>query len=167
MCCYCKVDGPPIACIAGVMMRTRRTNSRSVVKTVQKHPQRSHATCTSPAAACLPSRRLGFSPQAQGPLQGASTQVAASFSHRSRFTHSQQPSVPAQAFTAERPLRSAARHCITRTGVVIGIDLGTSNVAVAVIEDGLPRILPDANGRVTSPSIVAFRKVCTVPYNAC
>ena len=56
-------------------------------------------------------------------------------------------------------MRGVARRTLTCPGAVIGIDLGTSNVAVAVIEDGLPRMLPDAHGRLTSPSVVAFDAV--------
>lgn len=38
----------------------------------------------------------------------------------------------------------------------IGIDLGTTNSLVAVVEDGRPRALPDADGRVLLPSAVAY-----------
>jgi molecular chaperone DnaK len=41
---------------------------------------------------------------------------------------------------------------------VIGIDLGTSNSAVAAILDGKHQILPDENGRRLTPSIVSFGK---------
>nr|AKQ02438.1 chaperone protein DnaK, molecular chaperone DnaK [uncultured Parcubacteria bacterium Rifle_16ft_4_minimus_37647] len=43
-------------------------------------------------------------------------------------------------------------------GRVIGIDLGTTNSAVAVVEGGEPRILENAEGNRTTPSVVATSK---------
>lgn len=45
----------------------------------------------------------------------------------------------------------------TATGKIIGIDLGTTNSAVAVMEGGSPKIIPTSEGRNTFPSIVAFK----------
>ena len=43
-------------------------------------------------------------------------------------------------------------------GKVIGIDLGTTNSVVAVMEGGNPKVIPSSEGRNTVPSIVEPEK---------
>src|ERR671923_2329206 len=40
----------------------------------------------------------------------------------------------------------------------VGIDLGTTNSVVAVLEGGEPTVIPNAEGSRTTPSVVGFAK---------
>ena len=41
---------------------------------------------------------------------------------------------------------------------IIGIDLGTTNSCIAVMEGGEPAVVPNAEGGRTTPSVVAFSR---------
>lgn len=43
-------------------------------------------------------------------------------------------------------------------GKILGIDLGTTNSCMAVMDGGEPQVIPNAEGARTTPSVVAFTK---------
>ncbi len=44
------------------------------------------------------------------------------------------------------------------TGKVVGIDLGTTNSVIALMEGGRPTVIANAEGYRTTPSVVAYDK---------
>ena len=46
---------------------------------------------------------------------------------------------------------------MAQAGKIIGIDLGTTNSVVCVMEGGAPVVIPNAEGGRTTPSVVAFQ----------
>jgi len=45
---------------------------------------------------------------------------------------------------------------VRRTGMIIGIDLGTTNTCASYVEDGRPKIIPGRTGSNTIPSMITF-----------
>src|SRR3954471_22163322 len=56
--------------------------------------------------------------------------------------------------TQIQPTWRTARH-MPKT---VGIDLGTTNSVIAVMEGGEPVVIPNSEGSRTTPSVVAFTK---------
>src|SRR3954452_3186506 len=55
----------------------------------------------------------------------------------------------------ESTRKESRRHPMPKA---VGIDLGTTNSVVAVLEAGEPVVIPNSEGARTTPSVVAFSK---------
>src|SRR5665647_2624850 len=74
-------------------------------------------------------------------------------------THSTTPTAPHPQTHRGEQRSPATRHTgDIKMARAVGIDLGTTNSAVAVLEGGEPTILATAEGGRTAPSVVAFTK---------
>ncbi|CAK9022172.1 Chaperone protein dnaK2 (HSP70-2) (Heat shock 70 kDa protein 2) (Heat shock protein 70-2) [Durusdinium trenchii] len=66
--------------------------------------------------------------------------------------------VAAAALLRKRSSRVTAHAEVAPGEKVVGIDLGTTNSAVAAMEAGTPTVIPNAEGARTTPSVVAYSK---------
>jgi molecular chaperone DnaK len=62
-------------------------------------------------------------------------------------------------------MRTIFKSCLTRAAfstkkgdTIIGIDLGTTNSCVALMEGQTPKVIENAEGVRTTPSVIAFTK---------
>ena len=75
---------------------------------------------------------------------------------RSCMQASTSRSVPARQ-GRRRLVVQAKQRTFTKKEVVVGIDLGTTNSAVAYMEKGKPVCIPNSEGEPTTPSVVAVQ----------
>src|SRR5688572_1582146 len=79
----------------------------------------------------------------------------ACLSRSNRSKHSQQPPGKQAQQTFSGPTKPEAPEMADK---VIGIDLGTTNSVVSVLEGGDPVVIPNSEGGRTTPSVVGFTK---------
>jgi molecular chaperone DnaK len=85
------------------------------------------------------------------PMMGATPPVPVA----AAAPHGEAPKAAAAA-PAESPQPPLTERPAAKKGPMIGIDLGTTNSAAAVVKDGKPFVIPSREGYNTSPSIVAI-----------
>ena len=48
--------------------------------------------------------------------------------------------------------------------IIIGIDLGTTNSCVAIMEGGAPKVIANAEGTRTTPSVISYKGLPVDPF---
>jgi len=91
------------------------------------------------------------------------TMSASTSAPSARFGARAAPARPGARFFGVSPQqavrrRGQASRVVTRAEKVVGIDLGTTNSAIAAMEGGKPTIISNSEGFRTTPSVVAFSK---------
>lgn len=66
------------------------------------------------------------------------------------------PSAPPTSADGDEIAPQVEPLAVRRTGVIIGIDLGTTNTCAAYVVDGRPQIIPGRTGTSTIPSMITF-----------
>eukprot|EP00448_Togula_jolla_P012131 CAMPEP_0170596502 /NCGR_PEP_ID=MMETSP0224-20130122/15161_1 /TAXON_ID=285029 /ORGANISM="Togula jolla, Strain CCCM 725" /LENGTH=745 /DNA_ID=CAMNT_0010920817 /DNA_START=80 /DNA_END=2317 /DNA_ORIENTATION=- len=119
----------------------------SFVAAPRFHPAAEHANGVAAQAQLEPpaASMAGESFMAAGMLGTAAALAAVASSRR-------------RAVSSRRSAGVAMRAEVAPGEKVVGIDLGTTNSAVAAMEAGSPTIIPNAEGNRTTPSVVAYSK---------
>jgi len=118
------------------------------------------------AAAPLPSLQQSIIPQGSPALRGAAASAAAPAEQESSAVGLGASWLALGAVGAavsrkgksRRNAGKVATRAVAPGEKVVGIDLGTTNSAVAAMEGGTPTIIPNAEGARTTPSVVAYTK---------
>eukprot|EP00434_Breviolum_minutum_P030453 symbB.v1.2.026931.t1/scaffold2698.1/size85437/7 len=121
----------------------------------------------SAAAACIGLGGLAFVATPDGshrvpvhhaPSADVATAAKAESGHALTMTTCAMGAMAGAVMSRRRSSRVTARAEVAPGEKVVGIDLGTTNSAVAAMEAGSPTVIPNAEGARTTPSVVAYSK---------